>query len=403
MIHFFFSIFPFVVCLFWLILFSLEYFRASSAKRILTLFLFVCTLLYFSHAIYFNHNVHLFGNLESVYAFCTIAVYPLYYLYIYRLTNSKPIPWSKYMILLPAVFTGLASEVFYSMMDDAGRDQFVQWQFYDNGLPPRTQTLAETLQVFRIHFMKYLFAIQLLLVSYFGFKRLWEFDIQLKNFYVDTEHRTLSPIKKLLTIYIIFTIFSTVVNHLGRNFFFGQSWLIAIPSIAFSIMVFAVSYAGFHLNFSIEDFVKDIQQSDTDDAETAIRTATEMAEENNGFSLSPQEKERIRIRFTQLIEEEKVFLRNDLRISDIAHLLGSNRTYISNYINQEMNMSFSDYINLYRVEYAQSLLLSPDHQLSLLEIGELSGFTNETSFYRNFKKIAGSTPKKWLKEQRQVG
>jgi len=61
-------------------------------------------------------------------------------------------------------------------------------------------------------------------------------------------------------------------------------------------------------------------------------------------------------------------------------------------------MSFSDYINNYRIEYAKSLLSKQNNTLSLIEISEQSGFTNEVSFYRNFKKITGTTPNRWLHE-----
>jgi YesN/AraC family two-component response regulator len=33
-----------------------------------------------------------------------------------------------------------------------------------------------------------------------------------------------------------------------------------------------------------------------------------------------------------------------------------------------------------------------------LEISDQSGFANEVSFYRNFKKITGTTPNRWLHE-----
>ena len=98
------------------------------------------------------------------------------------------------------------------------------------------------------------------------------------------------------------------------------------------------------------------------------------------------------------MEEEQLFKQKDLRITDIALETSSNRTYVSNCINKEMNLTFSDYINAYRIKYAQSLMTLPEN-FSQLQISELSGFSNEVSFYRNFKKITGITPNEWLKLQ----
>ena len=98
------------------------------------------------------------------------------------------------------------------------------------------------------------------------------------------------------------------------------------------------------------------------------------------------------------MEEEQLFRQKDLHITDIAIHLGSNRTYVSNYINQELGLSFSDYINQYRIGYAQNMMTDSASAFSMLEISEQSGFANEVSFYRNFKKITGTTPNRWLRQ-----
>ena len=49
-----------------------------------------------------------------------------------------------------------------------------------------------------------------------------------------------------------------------------------------------------------------------------------------------------------------------------------------------MGISFSEYINRMRIEYA-SMLIAQHPEKSLSEIAEQSGFTSSTSFYRNFK------------------
>ena len=84
MISAIFSIFPylpFLVSLLWLIVFAAHFRSLDLAKRILLLFAFFCTSLYFCHALFFTgHRNMLF---ENVWSFCSLSVYPLYYIYVY--------------------------------------------------------------------------------------------------------------------------------------------------------------------------------------------------------------------------------------------------------------------------------------------------------------------------------
>lgn len=62
--------------------------------------------------------------------------------------------------------------------------------------------------------------------------------------------------------------------------------------------------------------------------------------------------------------------------------------------------SFIDFVNGYRIHYAQRLLFEdPDMRLS--EISEESGFSSEVTVYRNFKARTGQTPGEGLASQPQ--
>ena len=372
---------PFLVCLFWLILFAIEYRGANPAKRLLTYFLLVCTILYFSHAVYFHRHVALYSLIESIYAFCSLAVYPLYYLYIQKLTNSKPLTLKNYWVLLPSVIISLMAIFFYALMTEGERILFSEQYFFDQEGPDHLASFAEKGQMIRIAVMKIIFLIQLIPVSYYGYKKLSSFRDEVSNFYADTENKTLSPIRKLLVLFILFALFSAAANQLGRDFFLHEPWLLIIPSLIFSTMLFAVSFFGFKQHFTANDF-----HAETDGAKR----------EESLLGTGPS-FELLKEKLHDLMEVKELFRKKDLHIADVALKTGSNRTYISNYINKELHLSFSDYINQYRISYAQSLMRDPDNTHSLMQISELSGFANEVTFYRNFKKATGTTPNNWLK------
>jgi len=94
------------------------------------------------------------------------------------------------------------------------------------------------------------------------------------------------------------------------------------------------------------------------------------------------------------IEKEKVFLQPELKIRDIATATEYPIRSISQAINQNLNMSFVDYINHFRVEEIKQRLNNPDnhHKFTLLAIAKNCGFNSKSSFYRAFKKETGQTP-----------
>ena len=95
----------------------------------------------------------------------------------------------------------------------------------------------------------------------------------------------------------------------------------------------------------------------------------------------------------KLVEKKKLYRKCHLTSTLIAKELGISRSTLSTIINNEMNLTFSDYINRLRIEYAQQLIKKNINRLTLEEISFLAGFSCPSSFYRQYKKIYGTTPK----------
>ena len=99
-------------------------------------------------------------------------------------------------------------------------------------------------------------------------------------------------------------------------------------------------------------------------------------------------------RISELMENEKLFLNPDLKLSDVASTLGTNRNYISDCINKQRGCSFKQYVNNYRVEYAKNLLRSQS-DMKISEVCMASGFASENTFFRIFKTHTGKTPSEY--------
>lgn len=95
-------------------------------------------------------------------------------------------------------------------------------------------------------------------------------------------------------------------------------------------------------------------------------------------------------RIEGLFVDEHIFLNPNLKISDIAEAVGSNRTYVSAYFNREASSTFYDYVNGLRIEYACSLLTTTDDSVKM--IAARSGYNSPQAFIRVFTKLKGESP-----------
>ena len=95
----------------------------------------------------------------------------------------------------------------------------------------------------------------------------------------------------------------------------------------------------------------------------------------------------------RLFEEDKIYLNPKLKLSDVALAVGTNRTYLSRYFNRQNGQTFYDYVNSYRIQYAENLLKSTNFPLP--EIAIKSGFNSISTFRRVFFASFGCSPNKY--------
>lgn len=126
------------------------------------------------------------------------------------------------------------------------------------------------------------------------------------------------------------------------------------------------------------------QEKKTEDASEEPKVWTRVEKES--FDFGEQMKK---------LEEEEFFLDPDVNIDYLANKLGSNRHYVSNYLNQILKMPFYTYVNNLRLAYAEQLLRTSNDKAS--SIGYLSGFNSEATYRRLFKERYGCTPTQYIK------
>ncbi len=122
-------------------------------------------------------------------------------------------------------------------------------------------------------------------------------------------------------------------------------------------------------------------------------------EKYKGARIPQNRCESIITELKQLMIEEKLYLNAGLKLTDLAKDLNCPMNEISQVLNQDLQQSFSDFVNKYRVEEVKKLMRMGEHEkFTLVAIAKQCGFNSKTSFYRVFKKETGKTPADYLKE-----
>lgn len=386
---------PVFVCLFWSIQTALElYQRRTRHLGWLLVFMLVSTILYTGHFLFFNHVTTYITLSDTLYSLANLAVYPLYLLYIRSLTHRSRHGHLHWIALLPTVVGGALVAGLYLVMNDGEISSFIEQYLYDGQLA--TLSGAARVQAYVHDVCKALFALQIVPVFILGGRYIRQFNREVASAYASTEGKTLHAMHVMLIIFAFTSLASFVSNLIGRQTFFEIQTLLFIPSLLYSGLLFAIGYIGCRQQFSIADIERDERLAELKEQEVVSPDAEEQLDSHP----VTEEKSALCERIDQVMRDEQLFLNPNLKLNDLVVSVGSNRNYVYNAINRELGVSFNEYVNRMRVDYAVRLM-HEQPSLILAEVGERSGFASATSFYRNFRLFQGCSPKEYQQKLRR--
>lgn len=101
-----------------------------------------------------------------------------------------------------------------------------------------------------------------------------------------------------------------------------------------------------------------------------------------------------------LMSEQQPYLEQTLNLKQLSAMMELSPHQLSYLLNEGFGENFFQFVNTYRVELAKELLVSDKHShLSIVGIGFEAGFNSKTAFNTVFKKITGSTPTQYKRDQ----
>lgn len=100
-------------------------------------------------------------------------------------------------------------------------------------------------------------------------------------------------------------------------------------------------------------------------------------------------------RLESLMRDGRLYCEKNLTRERVAEALGSNRTYLSQVINDKAGCSFFQYINSFRTEEAIRQLSDPSNTIPLKALADELGFSSVSAFYKSFQEKVGMPPAKY--------
>ena len=235
-----------------------------------------------------------------------------------------------------------------------------------------------------------LWLIILLLVPFYAFNLYLLFSLhrriilhqrQLKEQYANLETRTLSWIRGLVIIFLIFH-FVWILDDGLLIMDFDFQVLPLIAQLLTLAAVFWVGYHGFGQRASALFLTAKVEKSSANMNET--KGAEEMEQQ---FEL-----------VLSKLKQNKLYLNQELTLRLLAQQVGVNEKRLSAWINKFTENNFYHLINQYRIAEFKEQLAQPENQnFSLLGIAQNSGFKNKSTFYKVFKELEGITPNDYKK------
>lgn len=111
-----------------------------------------------------------------------------------------------------------------------------------------------------------------------------------------------------------------------------------------------------------------------------------------GSSLSNEKVSDLFNRLETLMREKRVYTDNMITKEKVSEMLNTNRTYLSQAINDQAGKTFTQYVNEFRTREAIERLSNPKETIPLKALSAELGFNSMTTFYNLFQAMTGMTP-----------
>lgn len=368
MLDYFSLLTPVYVSIFWsLLLFS----RVSPSKQFLSLFMLLASILYFGHALYFYQYFEVFTWYDSVYAFTSLSVYPMFYVYLRLLTFETKFGKKHYKhFILPAIFFSiiLGSTIF---MNSQERIEYFDYYIYSFSYLSESSSWLIKIKKLAYILSRIIFSIQVVFYSIMSLRVLSLHSKQIREYYSNIDEKALARVRFLVIVFSLTSVASFFINIIGKETLMQNFNMLILPSLVFSILLFMIGYTG----LSQKQIVTEIQN------DKKMESLSESPNDN-------MSDEAIINKLKDAFDFNMLHLDPDLKIWDVCLMVKVSRQRLSIALQNVYSMDFSTYVNKMRASEVQKII-SKNPKISLAELVKKSGFDSQNALIREFKKHEG--------------
>ncbi len=352
--------------------------KPRQANILLAVLLILFSLcLYDSFAIWSKLHYQ-WPHLFLIYAPCYFLIGPVTYFYFKTILQKYRFKKTDLIYLLPPLCIVVWRWNIYGLDTEAKREFLVEkvfasyYSFNYPGISNGDITMG-------------LAAVSLFTFAYLIWKMDWKKAID-------------DPLCRIFIFFLGFAVAELTYLIIYNTSYYNFYWDYIVVS-GMAIFIYGVGYMGYQQEGTEGDSVVEVREGTA----TEQPPSPQPKEKYIRSSLTDTASQSIAKRLTDYMAQKKPYLNTDLRLPQLAESLDISTHHLSQVINKELNKSFTEFVNEYRVEEAKDLLSDPkkDHFL-IIDVGYSAGFNNKTSFYKIFKENTGYSPSMYRKKKSPV-
>ena len=419
-----FLLLPCIAAFFWLLAFLLFSSKGEVFRR-LKRFLAIVSLFLLFTLLSLNDESRLLLHFTLFKQVCALLVIPYFLRYIKALQGTKPtsvfhtiliiVPYMQLIVGIESVYS-VGYENALGILIDSYTFQGPMFPYLDNS---QRVFYACYTYMFRAFLLAdfLLFSVEMMSCAISGNCRFSE----ILHFYFKGTKAPLKPVQYFQALLLFLIMVSALI--LGKTSYIENVPLAAAGSFAIAFLVSMISFVGTMGTTernSIPGILRTVRFGGIADDEVEEEEAPAPSAEEKmqsevksmftpGQMLSPDAepvdeetmnrlKEEMGTKLEQIVEGERLFLKRDLTLTMVSDRLGVFKDELSDFIDYKYGLSFQNYINRLRINYAEQYILNHD-DVTQKEIALACGFSGASSFNSAFSKQNGVTPKIWKDRQ----
>lgn len=333
------------------------------ANGLIGLFVLMHSFFLIHTTLYVSNYTLLYPHTLNMSTFLSFLYGPVLYFYFKRITENYKFKKSDLVHLLPTLGFIIVFIPIYTMSVSEKLEVMLGVGKYE------PHPYLDEITIIKI--------ISLIVYGYFTFK------LYRKNA-IKSAKTSPKKVKLQRTIMIIHTVYAASYI-LYAYVFIEEGFKGAASSLQFVAMSVLVLYVGYIAYANPQVLVGTVQSMQQQIVKYKNSGLTE--------SFSTELKEQL----VHLLEVEKVYRQNTIKLETIAQRLGTTRHNASQVINEHFGLNFFELINKYRVEEAMKLLKSNKENLNIIDIAYEVGYNNKVTFNKSFKRFSNLTPSQFMK------